>query len=167
MRKIVYVLIGPKGSGKSHVGRLLEKELNISFLPIEAIFVGLQKTGISTPAIQEQGYAMVEARVLEILVTKQAVSFELTVLTPASKNLLTRLGRQTQVELIQVYAPPDICLIRIRNRDQASHIEISEERIIEINRISASQQIDVRLQIDTSQLNEAQILEQFTAVYGR
>jgi shikimate kinase len=163
----VYVLIGPKGSGKSYVGRLLEKELGISFLPIEEIFIGLQKTGVSTPTVQEQGYTLVEARVLEMLATEQAVSFEITVLTPASKKLLTRLGKQAQVELIRVDAPPDTCLSRIKSRDQASHIKITEERIAGINRISARQQIDARLQIDTSQLGDAQILTQFTTVYGR
>ena len=47
----VYVLVGPKGSGKSYVGRLLEREFGIEFLSIEEIFVKLQRKGVSTPDV--------------------------------------------------------------------------------------------------------------------
>lgn len=163
---VVYVLIGPKGSGKSYLGRLLEKECGIKFLSIEDIFIKLQGKGISTPDVQERGYKTVEKRVSEILARENAVSFEITVLTPSSKNLLSQLGLRSHVEMIQVYAPLELCLERIKTRETVSHIEISEEKIIAINQLSENQQVNSKLRIDTSEMKDEEILEKFRAIYG-
>lgn len=39
--KTVYLLIGPKGSGKSYIGNLIENELGIKFLNVEEFFIDL------------------------------------------------------------------------------------------------------------------------------
>lgn len=161
MKRAIYVLIGPKGSGKSHLGRLLEGEFGVKFLSIEKIFINLQGQGISTPEVQERGYKAVETRVSEILATGKSVSFEITVLTPASRNFLSRLERQARVEMIQMYAPLELCLERIKTRDTASHIETPEEKIREINRLSVKQQIDAKFRIDTSEMTDEEILETY------
>ena len=161
----VYVLVGPKGSGKSYVGRLLEREFGIEFLSIEEIFVKLQGKGVSSLDVQERGYKIVEECVSEILAKGYAVSFEITVFMPASRNLLNRLELQAQLEIIQVYAPLELCLERIKNRDETKHIEISEEKIAEINKLSVNQHLASKFRIDTSEMNDEEILEQFRVVY--
>ncbi len=161
----IYVLVGPKGSGKSYIGRLLNSAFGIEFLAIEEIFVKLQGTGVSTPDIQKKGYKIVEERILEILNRGIAASFEITVFTPASKNLLNRLELHASIETIQVYAPLELCLERIKVRDSVNHIEISDERIAEINRLSVEQHVDSKLQIDTSQMTDEQILEEFRVIF--
>ncbi len=135
------------------------------FLPIEEIFMALQGKGVSTPDVQAKGYKLVEDRVSEILDDTQAVSFEITVLTPHSKDLLSRLAQSFQVELIQVYAPLSLCLERIKMRDQTKHINIAEDRITEINTLSINQQLDTKLKIDTSMMNDQEILEKFKLTY--
>ena len=161
----IYILIGPKGGGKSYVGRLLEQEFGIQFLPIEEIFIQLQKKGVSTSEVQEKGYQRVEARVTDILTQSNAVSFEITVLTPASKDLLSRLGLLAQIEMVQISAPLKLCLERIKQRDASDHIDIPEERIMGINKLSVKQQIHTKLKIDTSQLNDEEMLEKFRKEY--
>lgn len=161
----IYVLIGPKGGGKSYLGRLLEKELGIAFLAIEEIFLQLQAKGISTPDVQAKGYQIVEEQVLEILAGGSDVSFELTVLTPASTDLLNRLKSRAPVEIVAVVAPPELCLARIKTRDAARHIDIAEEKIAEINRISLSQQLDAALRVDTSTMNDDVILQIFKQMF--
>ena len=164
--KRIYVLIGPKGGGKSYVGRLLEQELGIQFLSIEEIFIRLQKKGISTSEVQEKGYQRVEAHVTDILTQSNAVSFEITVLTPASKHLLSRLGLLAEIEMVQILAPLELCLERIKQRDASRHIDIPEERIMEINELSLKQPIHTNLKIDTSQLNDEEMLEKFRTAYS-
>ena len=132
----VYVLIGPKGSGKSYVGRLLEREFGITFLSIEDIFIKLQSKDVSTPDVQDRGYKIVEEQIGGMLDQGESVSFEITVLTPASKTLLSRLELRAHIERVQIFAPPELCLERIRTRDSARHIEISEEKIAEINELN-------------------------------
>ena len=85
---------------------------------------------------------------------------------PASKNLLNRLELHAHLEIIQVYAPLELCLERIKNRDETKHIEISEVKIAEINELSVNQHLDSRFRIDTSEMNDEEILGQFRTVYN-
>ena len=162
----IYVLVGPKGSGKSYIGSLLKREFGIEFLSIEEIFVKLQGKGVSTLDVQERGYKIVEECVFGILAKGHSVSFEITVFMPASRNLLNRLELQAQLEIIQVYAPLELCLERIKNRDETKHIEISEQKIAEINRLSVNQHLASKFRIDTSKMNDEEILRQFRVVYN-
>jgi predicted kinase len=164
---IIYVLIGPKGSGKSYIGRLLQREFGIKFLSIEELFIKLQGQGVSTPEVQEKGYKAVEEKVSATLARGTAASFEITVLTPSSRDLLNRLEQQARVEIIRVYAPLELCLERIKTRDTASHIEISQEKIREINQLSAKQQINAKFRIDTSEMTDEQILEKFRSIWNK
>ena len=63
--------------------------------------------------------------------------------------------------MIQIYAPPELCLARIAARDATQHIDISEEKIREINKLSQNQQIEARLRIDTSELRDEEIMAKF------
>lgn len=38
-RPMIFVLVGPKGSGKSHIGDLISRKLGIPFLRVEPIFL--------------------------------------------------------------------------------------------------------------------------------
>ena len=42
MNKTIYMLIGPKGSGKTHVGTLINNNTNIKFLRVESIWLTVQ-----------------------------------------------------------------------------------------------------------------------------
>jgi ABC-type branched-subunit amino acid transport system ATPase component len=41
-QKVLYMLIGPKGSGKTHIGTLVNLHTDIAFLRVESIWLGLQ-----------------------------------------------------------------------------------------------------------------------------
>lgn len=41
MKKTLYVLIGPKGSGKTHVGTKVNQHTSIKFLRVEPIWLNL------------------------------------------------------------------------------------------------------------------------------
>ena len=42
MNKTLYMLIGPKGSGKTYIGQLIGNQTNISFLRVENIWLSLK-----------------------------------------------------------------------------------------------------------------------------
>ena len=52
MEKTLYMLIGPKGSGKTYIGTLVENETDISFLRVENIWLKLSP--------EEDGWIKVE-----------------------------------------------------------------------------------------------------------
>jgi ATP-dependent protease Clp ATPase subunit len=43
MAKTVIMLIGPQGSGKTHIGTILETQMGIRFLHVEPIWLSLGK----------------------------------------------------------------------------------------------------------------------------
>ena len=42
MKRILYMLIGPKGAGKTHIGALVDQRTDITFLRVEPIWLSLQ-----------------------------------------------------------------------------------------------------------------------------
>lgn len=59
--KTIFILIGAKGSGKSYVGRLIEKNLGIKFMLTEKIFLKIQNfRDISDKSFLKEGYETVE-----------------------------------------------------------------------------------------------------------
>lgn len=77
--KIVFVLIGPKGSGKTHVGRLLEKECGIRFLSVEKLGLeNIQKSKLKDLDLLKEGFLLEEQEIDRILGSEMAVSFENT-----------------------------------------------------------------------------------------
>ena len=42
MKNQLYILVGPKGSGKTHVGMLVNQHTDISFLRVEPIGLSLE-----------------------------------------------------------------------------------------------------------------------------
>lgn len=52
MEKTLYMLIGPKGSGKTYIGGVVGKNTDISFLRIESIWLSLKP--------EEDGWRKVE-----------------------------------------------------------------------------------------------------------
>ena len=42
MMKTLYMLIGPKGAGKSYIGRLVSQRTDIRFLRVESIWLTVQ-----------------------------------------------------------------------------------------------------------------------------
>jgi shikimate kinase len=58
-QKILYMLIGPKGAGKTHIGTIVDRDTDISFLRVESIWLGLQPG--------EDGWTKVEAALIQLL----------------------------------------------------------------------------------------------------
>jgi shikimate kinase len=54
MNKTVVMLIGPKGSGKTHIGTVLEKRKGIKFLRVEPIWLRLSEGEDGWFAVERQ-----------------------------------------------------------------------------------------------------------------
>ncbi|MEZ4762830.1 MAG: hypothetical protein R3C26_06385 [Calditrichia bacterium] len=77
---------------------------------------------------------------------------KITVYTPHSNKLVDNLRNKYAVEEIRVFAPNEVCLSRIRSRQSDRHINILEDKIIEINRLSNAE-LDAKLMIINSLTN--------------
>lgn len=132
-RPTVIVLVGPKGAGKTFVGSTLERHLPLAFVRVEPIFLALYEQDPSTPDDSYEGYARVETVLKEVLSSQPVVCIETTGAAPVFERFLDSLHRSYRLLLIKVTASPDVCVARVRSRDQAVHIAVSDRRLDEIN----------------------------------
>jgi shikimate kinase len=43
--KTLFILVSPKGAGKTHIGTLVNAQMSIKFLPVEPIWIDYLKNG--------------------------------------------------------------------------------------------------------------------------
>ena len=98
--KTVYVLIGPKGSGKTYIGSLLEKEIGLKFLSVEKLGLeNIPKSKLIGNERIKESFRQEEAAIDEILQYHNAVSFESTGVHPWLQNILASLRTKYNVKL--------------------------------------------------------------------
>lgn len=130
MNKTIFILIGPKGSGKTYIGGRIEKLTGIKFLRVEPIWLNL--------AEGEDGWDRVEREIDELFLQHEKVAIESLGAGEGFNRMYTSLKAKYDVKLIKVETDLEECLRRVRNRDKADHIPVSDEKVREYNRIAAS-----------------------------
>ena len=143
MSHILYMLIGPKGSGKTHIGTLVQQHTDIVFIRVEPIWLAL------SPG--EDGWRKVEDAIDEAFRTHDHVMIESLGAGEEFQRFYRALAAKYPIKLIRVYADPDTCLERVRTRSSVDHIPVSDDRVAEYNRIAATVTYDWALEIDNNQ----------------
>ncbi len=154
-RRAVYALIGPKGAGKTYLGRLAERELGIVFVDVEAIALGLRAAGENGTAAV---YREVERQVVRRMETCGEASIDLTGAAPETAALLANLEKRWAVRRVRVDAPLALCLERTAVRGGAGHLPADRAMIRKVHEISSALAIDYDLWIDNSDADDAELL---------
>lgn len=150
-RKRVFILVGPKGSGKTHIGSLLEKEIGLKFLSVEKLGLeNIPKSKLTGYELEKEGFHHEEKAIDRILTEEDAMSFEATGSSEYFYTVLGRLRAKYEVKLVKVFSPLETCYRRIEQRGTANHIPVSEERIKTINEKAAKVDLNWALTIDNS-----------------
>lgn len=145
----VLVLVGPKGSGKTYVGTLINKELGVPFLRVEPIFLeSIRSSQLTGTALDEESYSKVLAEVDCVLNRESRVIIESTGASEAFPAFLNALRSSYQVTLVSIRAPLERCLERVQSRDQPLHIPVSDDSVAEINARAAMVHLPWDLEID-------------------
>lgn len=165
-KKTVYILVGPKGSGKSHIGTILEQEPGLKFLRVEPLALSyIEQFGLPEGGLKRDGFDLEEAAIHEIMATDDAVIFEATGSSIYFPSVLENLGGLYTVKLVRIYCPLDICFDRVKKRDIAGHHFVSDEKIRVINEKAAGMIFDWALEIDNSGPAKKQdIITQFKSI---
>jgi len=149
--KSVYIFVGPKGSGKTHIGSLLEKEIGLKFLSVEKLGIeNTKKSKLTGYERVKESFHEEEEEIDRILTRHDAVSFEATGSSEYFFTVLGRLRSKYKVRLIRIVSPLETCYRRIRERDAAAHLPVSEAMIKIINEKAAKVDLDWDLTIDNS-----------------
>ncbi|MEM7243953.1 MAG: GNAT family N-acetyltransferase [Acidobacteriota bacterium] len=139
----ILVLLGPKGAGKSFLGRLMESELSVSFIDVESIFLSLDD-----PRDVTNGYERVADEVAAHSAGGSAVSLELTGASEHADELIERLRGLGSVRLVRVDATLSTCLRRVRDRDASVHLPADEALVETVHAACADSTRDHDLTID-------------------
>ena len=165
----VLILVGPKGSGKTYIGSLVERELGVRFLRVEPIFLeNMRGSHLTGTALDEEGYSKVLAEMDSVLSREPGIIIECTGASDAFPAFLHALRSRYEVMLVSIRAPLERCLERVRSRDQTMHIAVSDDRIAEINQRAAVVRLSWDLEIDNSgPASSAVIIDQVRRLLSR
>lgn len=151
MKKVLYILVGPKGAGKTHIGMLTNQHTDISFLRVEPIWLGLEPG--------EDGWKKVEAVIDTVFQAHPKVMIESLAIGEGFRTFYASLAKKYSIKTIRIYADLDACFARVKKRNSADHIAVSDDRVEEFNQIAAAVTLDWDLEIDNNHLaSDAEIL---------
>lgn len=154
MEKQLYMLIGPKGAGKTYIGALVARHTDIHFIRVELIWLSLQAG--------EDGWSKVEQIIDTTFETHQKVMIESLGAGEDFRRFHASLARKYPIKMIRVVADLDTCLWRVQHRESVDHIAVSDDKVTEYNKVAVQVRYDWALEIDNNQpISEREILTAF------
>jgi len=143
------ILLGPKGSGKSFIGSLLEERLGIRFVAVEPLWKAYFRrcAAAGTPPDIGAGIGVVHPLICRALAEFQHLAVETTGASGPILADLLNLAPRDQTLIIRVRAPIALCLSRIASRDPAAHIPVDEATIRQAHALSEAVDIAPDLEI--------------------
>lgn len=160
---MLILLIGPKGSGKSYIGRTLEARLGVHFFHVEPLWLEYYaecKASNREPVIAE-GIAKVHPALIHALDEHVHVCVETTGASPEILAALLSLRPREETIVARVSAPLEVCLLRVSGRDQAYQIPMETEAVRKLHGLSESLQLRSDITLDNVALTESEIAELF------
>jgi predicted kinase len=163
--KHVYILIGPKGSGKTYMGSLLESRAGIPFLRVEDVALRVRKDRhYADGSYVQEVFAAIEQEVRSRLETAEELIFESTGLTDAFDLMLRNLQADFSVMLIRIVTDPEKCAWRVQHRDQSLHVNVSDDHVRAINVQVVGKAFAFAGEIHNDEATPDQIVDAFTAI---
>ena len=139
-QKTLFMLVGPKGSGKTHIGTLINQHTDIVFLRVEPIWLGLKPN--------EDGWKKVEA-VIDTLFQKQdKVMIESLGIGEGFSKFHASLAKKYSIKMIRVDANLETCFTRVKTRNNAEHIPVSDDKVAEFNQLAYAVTYDWDIEIN-------------------
>jgi shikimate kinase len=167
-QKTIFLLIGPKGGGKSFVGGLFEEYFDIPFIPVEDWLIKSSKgKDFRDESHLQASFETIESGIRENIRHQDKLVFESTGLSQHFNKMLNNLHKDHKVVPVFIYAGMHRCLQRIRKRDQDKHIYISEEDIIEINHAVMEKDQIFEHRIDNTNKSIEELLVELKIIIGK
>ena len=143
LEKTLYMLIGPKGSGKTYIGTLVGKNTDILFLRVENIWLNLTDN--------ENGWEKVEQEIDMLFKNRDKIMIENLGAGECFNQFYASLNKKYLIKLIRVRTDLDSCLVRVLKRDNENHIPVSDDKVIEYNEIASQVNLDWDIEIDNNE----------------
>lgn len=141
-QKNLFMLIGPKGSGKTHIGTLVSQHTDIVFLRVEPIWLSLNPN--------EDGWKKVEAAIDTMFQKQDKVMIESLGIGEGFSKFRASLAEKYSIRMIRVYADLETCLTRVKTRNNAEHIAVSDDKVAELNKLASAVTCNWDLEINNN-----------------
>jgi len=165
--KTVFILIGLKGSGKTYAGKLLSERLAIPFLRVEDIFLKLRSNNpLEDQNYITRGYENVEKEIRSLLNGFDELTIESTGIAIQFREMISNLKKDYDVKLIKIDTDPELCIKRVKSRNRSGHIPVSDEMLIEINKLSESISYDYDLIFKNNNKTDDELIFEFIKAFG-
>ncbi len=163
--KTIFLLLGPKGCGKSYIGQLMAKEFSIDYVDIEDFSKDVKKDQhIDDECYLKEVFKKIESGLRDLLNEKDRVIFESIGLSENFDVLFENLDRDFKVVTIGVYADNDTCMKRIQERDPKVQIDLTQEQLEEINQLIKEKNIETDFQIDNETKSTHQLINELSDI---
>ncbi len=161
-KKTIFILIDPKGSGKTFIGQLVQERFGIPFLRVEDIALEVRKErAIDNDDYIQEVFGVIEEAVRGRLQVSDGLIFESTGLTDAFDRMLVNLKREFSVALVQVSADPERCLKRVKARDAFIHVDVSDMQVNLINAAVSKKKFTFDGKVENNEAKTAGLIAQF------
>ena len=141
-QKTLFMLVGPKGSGKTHIGTLVNQHTDIAFLRVEPIWLGLKPN--------EDGWNKVEAVIDAMFQKQDKVMIESLGIGEGFGKFHASLAEKYSIKMIRVYADLETCFTRVKTRNNVEHIAVSDDKVAEFNKTASAVTYNWDLEIDNN-----------------
>lgn len=153
---VIYLLVGPKGAGKTYLGVRMERELGMTFVRVEPIWLQVaREIGADAPDFDECGQQRVLDAIQIELPQGFSIVLESTGTAPWFGVFLAKLGQLAEVRPVRVTAPAELCIDRVRTRDRSQHIAVSDDDVALINRIAAGVELPWYYEVENGTPSDA------------
>jgi len=136
------MLIGPKGSGKTHIGTLVNRHTDIVFLRVEPIWLSLNPG--------EDGWQKVEATLDVMFQEHDKVMIESLGISEGFGKFRASLAEKYSIKMIRVYADLGTCFRRVKTRNNIEHIAVSDGKVAELNQLASAVTFNWDLEINNN-----------------
>lgn len=163
--KTIFLLIGPKGCGKSYIAQLMSKEFSIDYVDIEDFAKHVHKDQhIDDDCYLKEVFKKIETGIRNLLNEKDRIIFESIGLSENFDTLFENLDRDFKVVTIGVYADNDTCMKRIQDRDPSVQLDLTQEQLEEINQLIKEKNIETRFRIDNEDKTMYQLMNELSDI---
>ncbi len=149
-RAQLLVLVGPKGAGKSEIGRMIESSFNAHFLDVERIAIRVLRSmgGIIDETYARRAFEEITYAIRALETDHAAIIIETTGASDETICFLDRLTSRYEVCLIKVGASAETCAERVRTRNQSKQISVSDDLIRTMHARSEALTLSWDIEID-------------------
>lgn len=164
-QKEIFLLIGQKGSGKSFIGSIFDKHFKIQFVRVEDWAKKIkQERAVDNEAYLKQVFEEIEKGIRDCLSQTNKLVFESTGLTEHFDRMLLSLRKDFRVTTIGIKADSNLCLKRVKSRNQNIHINISDNQVNMINEKVKNRDFQSDFSIFNQNKSESEIVKELEGI---